>query len=107
MSDEAIPIDANLALLTKDDDDIDAVLNLIKEIPVVGTVVNVAMATGTLALGLKKPDRVFPVLPGLWEQQEKIKHDYVRKEEFGDFLLEGIRRLSEQPDSDRRADLDM
>ena len=50
MSDEPIPIEASLAVLTKNDDDIAAVLSLIKEIPVVGTVVNVAIATYALFL---------------------------------------------------------
>jgi hypothetical protein len=105
MSEEPVPIEASLAVLTQDNDDIDAVLNLIKEIPVVGTVVNVAIASGVLLLDMKRPDRVFPVLRGLWDQQEKIKREYVKKEEFADLLLEGLRRAAEQPDPARREDL--
>lgn len=78
---------------------------LVSVIPGVGIAIKVAAWTGGWYFDAKKIDRVFPVLVGLRGQQAKIEREYVQKAEFDDLLHEGLRRLSEQPDDARRADL--
>jgi len=40
---------------------------------------------------------VFPVLRALWGRRRRSSAEYVAKEEFGDLLLEGLRRAATNP----------
>jgi len=106
-------IDSRLADLVKRDPTAKELLeklgdlcaDLAESIPGLGTAIKLAAWTGGWYFDAKKPDRVFPVILGLREEQVKIAREYVNKAEFADLLEETLKRVSEQPDEGRREDL--
>jgi hypothetical protein len=71
-------------------------------VPGLGAVVKSLAATGAWAWNKRKVDRVRDTLVGLYQRLERTRSEYVRKDEFQDILEETLRRLSEQPNPERR-----
>jgi DNA-binding transcriptional regulator YiaG len=70
--------------------------------PVAGLAVRTASVLSGWVWNRMKFDRVRPVLEAVSSRIQKIDSEYVRKGEFGDLLEDVLRRISEQPDSERR-----
>lgn len=68
---------------------------------VLGVVKAVAVFSGW-AWQKRRPERAKELFLGLYQRQERMRSEYVSKEEFPDLLNEALRRIAEQPDEDRR-----
>jgi hypothetical protein len=88
---------------------IDGVNLLADAIAITNPVAGLAVRTGSVLSGWVwnrwKFDRVSPVLEAVSTRIQRVESDYVRQDEFADLLEDALRRISEQPSSDRRSAL--
>jgi hypothetical protein len=80
-------------------------MGLDAQVPGVGAMIKGLAAVGAWAWNVRKVERVRDTLVGLYERLQRTRFEFVGKEEFQDILEETVRRLSEQPDPERRRTL--
>jgi uncharacterized protein (DUF2267 family) len=70
--------------------------------PEAGVAVRSLAVLGGWIYNRYKADRVKPALQAVAELLEKTRSEYVKKEEFADFLQDALRRIADHPDAERR-----
>lgn len=70
--------------------------------PNAGLAVQTVALLGGWAWSAWRLDRVRPALVAIANRIQSLQNEYVKKEEFADFLWDGMRRLSEQPEPPRQ-----
>lgn len=71
-------------------------------VPAVVAMIKGRAVEGMCPWNVRKVERVRDVLVGLYALLQRTRFEYVEKEEFPDILEEALRRISQQPDPERR-----